>query len=396
MATVRWRGDAPTVAQVTTATPASIEVGDIFTLTINGKSISYTAAATTVAHVVAGLVSAWNGSNIPKFSEVTASDTTTEATLTADTAGRPFTVTGSTTNGGAADTQTLTVSTTTVSSRPNHWDTTANWTGGALPGAADDVYIDDSDVSIKYGLAQSAVNLSSLHLAASFTGELGLARTNTDGSTDYAEFSDTFLAIGAATIDIGRGEGLGSGRIQLDTGSVNAAVTIHSGGLPAEDDLPAVLWKGTGASNSLSVRDGPLGVALFGGEAATLPTLRQVGGQVRCGAGVTLTTIDRSGHGSLLIESTAGTITQTGGETIVLGSGAVSTVSLDGGRLDYRSGGTITTLTLDGPGAVLDFSADLRSRTVTAATLRGSTILEPHETVTWTGGVQPATGVQAV
>ena len=48
------------VAQISTLTPANVNVNDTFTAIINGTSISYIAGAATVADVVAGLVAAIN------------------------------------------------------------------------------------------------------------------------------------------------------------------------------------------------------------------------------------------------------------------------------------------------------------------------------------------------
>src|SRR5687767_3553716 len=114
MATLIWRGDAQGRAQVTHATPANVETGDIFTLTVNRKDVSYTATAATVSNVVNGLVAAWSAATASEFDEVTASAGTTSGAvthvvLTGSSDGKPFTVTASTTNAG-----TLGVSITTV------------------------------------------------------------------------------------------------------------------------------------------------------------------------------------------------------------------------------------------------------------------------------------------
>ena len=112
MANQVFRGDAPAVAQVDTLTPANVEIGDVFTATINGKSITFTATVATVANVTAGIVAAWNVSTIQEFTEITATDSTTHITLMGDTAGVPFTVTSSSTGDGApADTFTQATST---------------------------------------------------------------------------------------------------------------------------------------------------------------------------------------------------------------------------------------------------------------------------------------------
>jgi len=170
MAVRRWRGDAPAVSQVTEITPANVEVGDTFQLLIGGKTVSYAAQAATVANVTAGLAAAVSGSALPEFAELTATEDGTKLTLTAATAGRPFEVSTATINGGASDTQTLTAVSVTASSGPEHWDAPQNWSGGTVPISGDEVYIEDTDASIRYGLDQSGVDLASLNIAASFTG----------------------------------------------------------------------------------------------------------------------------------------------------------------------------------------------------------------------------------
>ena len=395
MATIRWRGNASGVAQVITVTPANVEVGDVFTLTVNGTSVSYTAAAATVADVTAGLAAAWSASTLTEFIEATASDSGSAVVLTAATAGIPFEVSTSTVDGGGTDTQTLSAVTTTPSSGRNHWDTAANWSTGALPVGGDDVFIEDSETSILYGLDQSAVALTSLRITASYTGEIGLAATNETGATSYPEYRQQELQIGATTVEIGSGNGIGSGRIRLDTGSNAAAITVHTTGIASDDDQYAFQWKGTAGGNTLAIYAGSVGVATGGGESASVATLRMSGGDVRCASGVNLTTLERSGDGKLVIESSATTLNQSSGETLVLGTGTMSTINLDGGRVDYRSSGTIADATLDGPDATLDFSADLRPRTVTDLTLLRGVLLDPHQTVAWTNGVQAATGLRA-
>lgn len=395
MATIRWRGNASEVAQVTTVTPANVEVGDVFSLTMNGRMVSYTAVAPTVADVTAGLAAAWTASSLPEFLEATASDSGSEVVLTAATAGIPFEVSTSTVNGGGTNTQTLTAVTTTPSSGRHHWDTAANWSTGALPVVGDDVFIEDSETSILYGLDQSAVTLTSLHITASYTGEIGLATTNETGPSNYPEYRLQELQVGATTVGIGSGNGIGSGRIRLDTGSNAAAITVHTTGIASDNDQYAFQWKGANAGNTLAIYAGSVGVATGGGESATVATLRMSGGDVRCASGVNLTTLERSGGGHMVIESSATTLNQSSGETLVLGTGTLSTINIDGGRIDYRSSGTIVDVTLDGPDAILDFSVDLRPRTVTDLTLLRGALLDPHQTVAWTNGVQAATGLRA-
>lgn len=110
MTTKIWRGDAPAVAQVTHVTPANVQIGDIFVLTCNGKSISVTATAATAANVCTLMAAAIAASEIPEFGEFTASVASGVLVLTAATAGVPFTVTADSTDGSAVA---VTVTTTT-------------------------------------------------------------------------------------------------------------------------------------------------------------------------------------------------------------------------------------------------------------------------------------------
>ncbi len=108
MATQVWRGGAKATAQVTHVTPAGIEPGDIFTLTINRKAITVTAGddldaadqPACVASVVSQLVVAVGqyDNDEPEWREVSASagidvnGDTTHLILTGPTDGTPFTV----------------------------------------------------------------------------------------------------------------------------------------------------------------------------------------------------------------------------------------------------------------------------------------------------------------
>jgi hypothetical protein len=390
MATVIWKGDAPAVAKEMRATPGNVEIGDIFTLTINNRSVSFTATAATVANVTAGLTAAWNSSTVPEHAEITASDETTYVKLLGDTAGVDFTITSSTTNGGSTDDQTLTMSTPTAASGPNCWDTADNWSGGSVPSASDDVILENSASSILYGLDQSSVALTSLRIKATYTGHIGLPRTNANG---YVEYRETYLKIDATTIKIGEDEGSGSGRIRIATGTTVTTMSIYKTGTAAETGIPCVLWKSGAANNVLIVNRGSVGVAFFGGETAQVATLK-VGhitspssdAKVRCGIGLTLTTVvQRSGE--LELNSSATTITQHASYLHLCSAAAVTTLNLYGGTCYLRSTGTIATLNINGE-AILDCRQDMCAKAITTCNAyKGATIQDPAATVTWGGAI---------
>lgn len=105
-----WIGDAVAVAQVVSVVPLNVQIGDVFALTINAKSISVTATAATAANVVALFVAAIDATAIPEWQEVTAAASSDGGTLTltANTAGVPFTVTA-----GSTDAVGIEITTTT-------------------------------------------------------------------------------------------------------------------------------------------------------------------------------------------------------------------------------------------------------------------------------------------
>jgi len=391
MATLKWRGDAPAVAQVDSYTVGgTVEADDVFKHVVSNKTLSVTAGSTNTTTVATTIAAAWNALSstaYPEFAEATAAGNGAAVTFTADTAGKPFTCAYSTTeaNGGAADDQTYSGSTTTANAGPNVWSTAANWTGGSAPANNDTVWIENSTVSLLYGLAQSSITLTALNIPNSFTGTVGLPERNGGG---YYEYRDGYLAISATTVNIGDGPGTGSGRIKLDTGSNATTVNVYGSGSPLERGRKAVLLKGTHASNVLNVTQGSVGVCTLAGETGQFATVR-VGyetqqdsdADVELGAGLTLATLTMSG-GKVSLANGGTTVTQEGG-TLTIEGGAITTLTIRGGTCIVKGAGTITTAKVSGSG-VLDFSQDLRAKTVTnPVELYGDQcrFVDPHQVV---------------
>lgn len=387
MATTYWKPTAQDVAQVETVTiGGGPQIGDVFNIEINNKTITFTATVATTANVVAGLVAAWNASEITEVAEITAADDDPDVVLTHDTAGVPFTVTVS-----KVGTGTIATATTTAATGRNHVDNADNWTEGSVPGAGDDVYADNTDVSMLWGLDGISGTLASFNIGASFTGDIGLPKENSAGFTEYR---DDYLQINATVVKIGLEDGSGSGRIKLDLGSVQSTITIYNTGNSSEDGLAAVLIKGTHASNSLEVLDGTVMVAAYGGETATIKTLRISGGECVCGAGVTLngagSTI-KVGDGELTLNTAFGTCRLFGGSTVMRGDGGASLLLDRDSTASYEGGGTITTVNLY---SRLDLSEDVTNRTFTTCVLHpGGEIDDPAETLT-IGTLTKAVGVK--
>ncbi len=375
MATIYWEGKADAVAQVTTATPGGTISTETFTLTLADATVTYTAqGGDTAALVAEGLRDAWNASTHPYFAAVTATAATGVVTLTADTAGVPFVVTGSVT--GAA---TLTISTTTVNAGPNDWSTADNWSANTLPATNDTVIIQNSSVSILFGLDQSSVTLTQLEIDQSYLGKIGLPEDHfaldaDTSDTSKPEYRQAYLAISATAIHLGRHQGntspVGSGRIKLDTGSNQTELNIqNTASVSADANLQPVRWIGSHASNVVNVTRGNLGVAMNQpGETATIATLNvgqrgnvSTDARVDLSSGVTLTTLNQAG-GNVTLGCNVTTLEQSAGTLTSSEAAAITTAHIDG-LAYFNSTGTISTLVV-APNGQADFSQDPRARTV--------------------------------
>ena len=179
---------------------------------------------------------------------------------------------------------------------------------------------------------------------------------------------------------------------------MQATLNVQGSGTELEDGIPALLWKGTHASNAVNVNRGYLGIAYFAGETATVSTLKlgyfdsvETDADVRCGSGVTLGTVTKNG-GYLECGNTTAVITaftQTAGESIIYGVAtfAVTALTIWGGTVYYCTAGTLTT-GIVGVGGLLDFRRDMRAKTVTnMSTYSPNGIQDPAAIVTWTNGI---------
>lgn len=385
MGTVIWQGDAPLVSEVKTVTPASVLPNTTWTVTCNGKNLTYTAAANTVVDVVNGLLAIWNASTEPEFEEVTATNpANTALVLTHDTEGVPFTVTAATSGNG-----TLSVSTTTAASGPNCLNVGTNWSGGAVPANTNDVVFEYSDVDLLYQLdALAAITANSITIKSTYTGNIGLPRTN---ANEYAEYRQRYLQMGANTVSVGDGTGTGSSRVQLDLCNTTPTITVNNMGQTTEAGIAPLLIVKTAANTVLNVNKGSVGVAINAGETATITTMNvgyitnQVGDStVVCGSGTTLGTITKLG-GNLTVESNLTTLTQHAGTTAILGTATATTITINDGTLEDRSSGTFATVNNHG---IYDKRKSTTAKTCTNFSMyKGAKFYDPAGTITLTNGI---------
>jgi hypothetical protein len=394
MGTLYWRGDADAVAQVHTASIDSVDgtpANNTFIVTIGGVAISEV-GDTDVSTTATNLRATLNASTHPYFAAITWSGSTGDIIGTADTPGVPFVAALTETGAGTGTVTDFAV--TTASAGPNDWSTGDNWftaggSAGTAPVSTDDVIIENTSVSIAFGLDQNAVALDSLRIDQSYTGKIGLSRvvfaTSSDAATTdstKAEYRDHYLKIGAEFIDIGEvsGPGTATGSTRIKISNVDAAAsttTIHNTASTGEGIFPAIRLLNTHASSTLQIKKAPGGVGVAidePGETTTFATItisdETAAAKLFTGDGLTLTTFIQSGGTTRLQVVDAGTLT-----TLTVNGGVLTTVG------DF----TVTTLTV-GEGTVNANHERISGVAVTTANLNGgSTNLRGSSTArTWT------------
>ncbi|MBI3866827.1 MAG: hypothetical protein HY290_33525 [Planctomycetia bacterium] len=242
-----FRGDSPPVAQITRVTPANVKVGDTFTLTCNGKSVSYVAKAATVADVVAGLVAAVQTTTIPEFAEMLASPAADNSyfTLVAATAGVPFTVTASTTVTSAGNV--TVVETTPGQSAVNEVHQISligTYTGGTFTLTWNFGSGNETTGNIAYNASAATVQAAIEALATPVPGDIVV----TGGPGPNAPWFVTFKgALGGMAIT----PGTVNGANLTGNGSVSITTTQDGNGLSNEIQL-LNLAGATGGSYSLT------------------------------------------------------------------------------------------------------------------------------------------------
>lgn len=392
MAKILWRGDAPAVAKVDRVTVAGTwATNDTATLTCNGKSVTFTVAGTqTVAAVVAGLVALWNASTVTEHAEVTAADANPYITLTADTAGKPFTITTSEVTAGDG---TLSLANLTASSGPADLAVAANFQGGSLPVDDDELIYEDSNKDCLYNLdALDDLVTLSVTVWQSYTGKIGLPKISSGG---YIEYRPQYLTAGITALDVGGGEGSGSTRLQFDLMAVVAASIVRNTGSAQSAGTYPLLIKNGATGSSLKVMKGVVGVAVYAGEAAYLDgglTLGYITNQrgdakVVCGSGVVLDDVTKIG-GYLLVASNVGDVVNHEGELHTTGNMTADLLRMFGGVAMDQSSGTFALVEVHS-GAAYDYRRGVTAKTVTTMDLKkGAKYYDPAGLVTATNGLK--------
>ena len=426
--TYRWVGKALDVKQIDTVTVAGTwATDDTATLTIGQKDLTYTIGTdTTTAQVAAGIKAMVAGeadpgtgdgtrnalgSEVAEFREVTATVSGAVVTITADTAGKPFTLTATESTAGDG---TATRASSQVCTGKSFADNADNWynvtdssyevptNGGDAEGG--NIVFEDSDVDCLYALTQlTDVSPATLEIKANYIGKIGLAATNADDSTwTYPEYRDRNFEIGAAadaqiiTVTIGEGEGTGSSRINLDFGDCQYQCTVLKTATREVTGVPSILLQGSHNLCTLDILRGDVGAGFYSGETTDFDSVnvgyissQTTDSKLFLGADCDIAdvTLKQTG-GEVAVDSptASGTIYVFGGTCVIL-SGAHGTIYVADATLKYYSGLNLATLYLYNNG-VADFRYNVTDRVVTNTEMsKGSQLYDSFDTITFTNGI---------
>lgn len=371
MAKKRYIGAAAIQAQLDTATVGgTIEATDLFNLTIGAKTLIVVAGSTVADDVAEAIANAWmelDSSAYPEFAEISVQANAATIIFEANEAGKPFTITVSTTEtgGGAADAQTFSITNTTPNSGPNDVSCVDNWSGESLPVNGDDVIIDMEAPSLLWNLETlAAVIPTTVRITCGRNTEIGLRQTD---DNRYPQYRAKAFKIRCANWYVSTD----SGYVNLFMADGTAGeMLVHKTGQRAEDARAALCLQGSNAAHVLTLMRGDCAIAqaddevaqfgtvnvsymtsvdsdavLYTGPAATLGAWVQNGGQ--CETWTALSSlIQRAGYHRH-------------------SAGGITSPKVYGGTLEYNAEETLAGNAIVSEPGILDFGADPRAKVVT-------------------------------
>ena len=382
MALNRWQGSTTAVAQVAGGAMVYSSGSVTFTATLtddNGNTVAIATAGVTNSDTSCdNLVTAWNASTDPRLTGITASNVSSGTfTLTADTAGVPFSVASLKSGGGTGTFDAMADS--VASAGPNDYGIAGNWSLNAVPVANNDVEIPSGSPAILYTLNQSGVEIDDFRRLK--------GHTNSIGRIENGFFYSLRLDLGDSNILEDSG---GSSLTMYDV--KNAAITpkITNTGTPTTG-RHAVYIKGS-AMAAIDIIKGNVGIGTEIDDTTTSVTaIRVTAGTVTIGEGVTNSTIVQQA-GTVHNYANVATLTVYNG-SYYQEKGIWSTEGkLYGGTAYCNATGTYVLATVK-KGASLLNTIDLRTKTFTNLTLEaGSTCKDPNKLITFTNNVKHPDG----
>lgn len=366
-------GAAQAISQVDTVTmTGTFAATETVTIKVDAASVTYTCGGSeTVSTVAAALLALCQASSDARFKEITWTAAAGVVTATS-TPGVPVTITASDTAASGAATK----ASVSAATGPHHWDNAENWSTGAVPTTADEVFIQDSAIALRYGLPTSLTLGKFVH----DRGELGLPERSASG---YDEYRPTRAVFTCLDCTFGTGPDVGPALSRVDLASGASIVAVY--GSKSRRDSSAIDILCNNAAAEINAIAGQVSIAAAGDETSQAATIR-IGAQASAiiGNGVTVASIYSSGNTQVNCPAT--TLTVDGGTTTTLGSEVVTNFLVRGGTLIHKSDGTVTAATV-GPGRI-DLSRDMRTKTITTLTLKkDGSYLDPYNIGTLTNFV---------
>lgn len=401
-----WLGNAHDVKQIITITVGGTTWADgTATITSNGKDIVVTPVgseseaniATAIKEALASstrldgtgttdATSNAGGQEFGEFSEIIWTVSGSVITGTAAKAGVPITISVSETSTAG----TLTLATPQAATGKHFFDNPDNWDTGAAPVDDDVLIYRDNNVSCKYNLANGTLEVT-LQVYKSYTGEIGLPRTNVDNPQKpyneyrqrYARFDNSGSGTNIAhRFGIGQ-EGTGSPLINVKHSIRKCSPIVYATGNP----LPTRGGKAlniccTANDSTLNILGGSVDYSSQDGATAAFRIIAQVGGDSRSINGIHTSSASVTISGGTALIGGTGAINQilVKGGTLKLENqtGTITDLRAQGGAIEYASTGTITGLIVE-KGGVFDARHDAGAFTVTDGDVyEGGKFLDPY------------------
>lgn len=252
----------------------------------------------------------------------------------------------------------------------NDYDAGGNFVANGPPIENDAVIIprmaQAATTDITVNLGQSAVALWSFDIDPGCFTNIGVVG-----------IAPTYLEIDADTVTLSP-----EGIVRLDIDNATIINVLKCKSVTSPVGSFGLFLRGTGNDqlNIGSGASGDISIAALAGESAAFTVIRSNGGRVTIGDTVTMTTLVVGG-GTLLNSSAATTMTVEGG-TVTHEEGAVTNMYCNGGTTYMNAVETIGAISAR-TGATLDFSKDLRAKTITDAieASAGCVIRDPYGVV---------------
>ena len=396
MTTKFWLGQADEVAQVSTVQITAYDATTNYKMTIGGEVVSVV-GTTDADGTASALQVALEASTHPYFTGIAFTVSTDTVTMTASTAGAPFTATSSVTGG----TGTIgSVTEATANSGPCDWSVGDNWSDGAVPANGDTVIFRENAVNVSYGLDNNSLTLVDLLVEQTYTGKIGLNRnamvTSADGETvdtSKPEYREDFLRVDVDTIEIGKhvgfGRAAGSGRIKISNESTDAAtITIfNTASVATESTLTPVRLKTAHANTDIYIRSGNIGLGIDEPEEnCTVGDIFLNGSssELYMGAGASFENMVQSDGQSLLqSDATVTSIKLLGGNMTTEGDFTVITFTVEDGTCNPNhkktAGNAITTFNLNGGTVRGNQTSEPRTWATVNMDVGGSLVVDPNQ-----------------